>query len=147
MGDGKVNLGGINPTEPNAGVHQDYSGGSSHTKEQGIIGGGKNEDSETNNFTRTHAYGNKTFFNPNATTEQVVTAAPAILYGYIGKVGTGTITFRDDNAVNGATPELPALTLAVGTIVTFPVGLKMNTGITAQCSVGTDEVTLIWDAQ
>jgi hypothetical protein len=121
------------------------TGGAGHSQEQGQIGGERNTSSLTNNYDAVHEETNKTFFNPNATTEQVITNAPAFLYGFVGKVGTGTLTIRDDSAANAAATDFPVYTLAVGTHVDFPA-VRMENGITAQCSVGTNEVTFFWRA-
>ncbi len=108
------------------------------------VEGGRNPDSQSNNWNASHPEVNKTFFNPDATTEQVVTGAPAMVYGFVGKVGTGSFTLRDDSAANASATDFPVYTLAVGTQVTFPGAVRMENRITAQCSVGTDEVTIFW---
>jgi hypothetical protein len=110
------------------------------------IAGETNPDS-SNEYLKTHDVANYTFFNPDDTLEQVISAAPAYLYGFIGKVGTGTLTLRNSATVSGSATPLPVFTLAVGTIVAFPKGLKFDIGLTAQCGTGTDEATLIWAAQ
>ena len=124
-------------------VNTDINGAAS-VAEQGIIGGGRNEDDQTNNYTVTHRECNKTFFNPDAATEQVISSAPAFLYGFVGKVGTGTFTLRDSATAAGVATDFPVYTLAVGTMVTFPAAIRMENGITAQCGTLTDEVTIFW---
>lgn len=122
---------------------QDSINGGAHVIEQGQIGGERNTSSSTNNHDVVHEETNKTFFNPNATTEQVIINAPAYFYGFVGKVGTGTLTIRDSATAIGAVTDFPVYTLAVGTHVDFPA-VRMENGITLQCSVGTDEVTVFW---
>jgi len=118
--------------------------GALHTHEQGKTAGERNVDSSVSDYQVTHSEVNKTFFNPDATTEQVITSSPALLFGFVGKAGTGTLTLRDSSSAAGSATDFPVYTLAVGTLVSFPGGVRMDSGITAQCSVGTDEVTIFW---
>lgn len=109
-----------------------------------VIGGERNTSSATNNYAATKEECNYTRHAPGVTTEQVITAAPAFLYGWIGVVGTGTLTLRDSAAAAAATSPFPAFTLAVGGIVTLPAAIRFEQGITAQLGTGTDVVTLLW---
>jgi len=121
------------------------TGGAVHAIEQGVIAGGRNQDSTTNNYDVTHEEINKTFFNPDATTEQVISSVPCFFYGVVGKVGTGgTLTIRDSAVVAGSATDFPVYTLAVGTHINMPGGVRMESGLTLQCGTGTDEVTVFW---
>jgi len=146
-GTGTERVAGSQQTDnPSAKVLKKYTDGAGHGLEQGVIGGGRNQDTTTNNYDATHEEGNKTFFNPDATTEQVITSAPAFLYGFTGKIGTGTLTIRDSATAAGSATDFPVYTLAVGTHVDMPCAVRMENGITAQCGTGTDEVTIFWRA-
>jgi hypothetical protein len=125
-------------------VAQKSINGAAQTAEQNQIGGERNTSSSTNNYDVTHAECNKTRFAPATTAETVITAAPAFLYGFVGKIGTGTLTIRDSATASGANTDFPVYTLAVGTMVAFPAAIRMENGITGQLSTSTDEVTIFW---
>lgn len=118
--------------------------GAAHTLEQGVIGGERNTSSLTNNYDAVKEESSYTRLAPGATTEQVVTNAPAFLYGWVGVTGTGTLTLRDSATAAATTSPFPAFTLAAGTIVTLPAAIRFENGITAQLGTGTDVVTLFW---
>ncbi len=129
----------------NVPVKRRVTDGADHVVEQGIMGGGKNEDSEVNNMTIVHTQVNKTLFNPDATTETVITAAPCYFYGFQKRTGTGTLTIRDDNSVNGAVSDFLTYTLGTDDFKS-PFGIYCPTGLTAQAGTGTDDCTIFWRA-
>lgn len=96
-------------------------------------------------MTVTHTQVNKTLFNPDATTEQVITAAPCYFYGFQERTGAGTLTIRDDSAVNGAVTDFLVYTLGTDDFKS-PFGIYCPTGLTAQCGTGTDDCTIFWRA-
>lgn len=122
------------------------SDGAGDVIEQGIIGGERNTTSSTNNYDAVHEEVNKTLFNPDATTEQVITNLPCFVYGFMGRTGTGTLTLRDSATAAGATSDFPAFTLAVGTPVMLcgGAGVRFENGLTAQCGTGTDDCVIFW---
>lgn len=129
----------------NEGVLYETSG-AAHTLEQGQIGGERNTSSNNNNYDAVHEECSYSRFAPAATTETVITAAPCFVYGFIGITGTGTLTLRDASTASGSTSPLPAFTLAVGTVVTFPAAIRFENGLTAQLGTGTDVATLLYRA-
>lgn len=121
--------------------------GAAHVTEQGQIGGERNSSSTTNNYDAVHEECNYSRFAPAATTETVITAAPCFVYGFIGITGTGTLTLRDSATAAASVSPLPAFTLAVGGVVSFPAAIIFEYGLTAQIGTGTDVVTLLWRAK
>jgi hypothetical protein len=117
--------------------------GAAHTLEQGVIGGERNTSSATNNYDAVHEETNYTRFAPGNTTETVITSAPCFVYGFIGVVGTGTLTLRDSATAAAATSPFPAFTLAVAGRVDFPA-VRFESGLTAQLGTGTDVATIFW---
>ena len=118
--------------------------GAAHTLEQGIIGGERNTGSQLNNYDAVHEECNYTRFAPGNTNETVITSAPCFVYGFIGVVGTGTLTLRDSSTAAAATSPFPAFTLSVSGRVEFPAAVRFENGLTAQLGTGTDVATVFW---
>ena len=127
-------------------VNRKATGNAAWTFERGIVGGERNTDSETNNYTVIHEEVNYYLFDPNGTSETVISAAPCFLYGFMGRTGTGTLTLRDAAAATASTSPFPAFTLAVGTGVSIAngKGIRMETGLTAQLGTGTDDCVIFY---
>lgn len=107
-----------------------------------VSAGEAQTSSDTLSYIRANPSSPYIYHNPDDTLEQVIATYPCIVYGYVGLVGTGTLTLRDDNAVNGIATVLPVSNLVVGGFVEYPVPIEMELGLTAQCGTGTDELTL-----
>ena len=141
--DDGVVLWGRSSSDPESIEEVIVTDGGANVYQAAALAGDAQPSSESLSYKRTSEQAPYIHFNPDDALEQVVFPAPCIVYGFIGKIGTGTLTLRDDNGVNGKATHLPVYTLAVGTQVDFPAGIEFPIGLTAQCSVGTDEVTFL----
>lgn len=80
------------------------------------------------------------------TNEQLIHAGPCLVHGiYPQLTTTGTITLRNTaTAAGGAAKSVSAIGLTQAG-KTFG-GVRYDTGLTVQLSVGTDLCTIVWEA-
>lgn len=136
----KVQVGGFD----SEGVWHDISveGDALHITHSTHFPGARNETSETIDYLRAISTGTGTR-STNGTTEEVITASPAILIAVIANSShVGSPLIRNAAAIGGGADQIIDPTFVAGT--PYPIGIKFDTGITIQGSDVANDVTLVW---
>lgn len=120
-------------------VKHDFTGGAAHVTDQGINGGGRNEATQTNNFTATKHECNSTILNTTTTSQAVSGGAPAYLMGItIHTALAGTLTITGLTNVAGVATNWVIPIGAVGEVLPAGNARRCETALSATLSSATD---------
>ena len=118
-----------------------YTDRAAHSSEQGIIGGGRNESDQTNNYTVTKEECNGTVLDGTGAVA-VSSGAPAYLMGVLIITSGTTVAITGLLDQLGAAKTVTLTSSAASQFWAFPA-IRCNTAIGATASVD-DDVVIFW---